>query len=348
MSKVNRVITLMIVSMLVVCGYGNASGATQETARPAKVRLAWINTVPTIAQYVEVLRRTNVAEKYGLDITLFPFQSAAPVASAAAAGSVDQYLGSDIALAGILARGERWTIVAGSVGWRFGFAVQDGSPIKNLADLRGKKVSIPFGVSTQIYLLEALKQAGLNPGSDVTVVNVAINQIGSALQGGAVAAVGGWDPGLSAIKDSHLIYADVAGTGKKLPSTVIAFPTKMAEEQRDVVVKTLAATIQSIWYVIQHKEQTAGWASKVTQAPLSVVKKAFEQEPLFQAKQFADINIELTPAAIEQMDRNEEFFVSQKLMPKAVEMKQHWDNSIAKDAEALAQKQGPLQLTVSK
>ncbi len=69
-----------------------------------------------------------------------------------------------------------------------------GKPgIRSLKDLRGKKVSVEFGLLEHLLLLNGLKKAGMKP-SDITLVNAKTNEMPQMLGSGDVAAVGAWQP----------------------------------------------------------------------------------------------------------------------------------------------------------
>jgi sulfonate transport system substrate-binding protein len=67
------------------------------------------------------------------------------------------------------------------------FFVRKDSPIKTVADLRGKKVAInAFGSAVDIVLRVALKKAGLDPRRDLQIVEVTFPNIAPAIREGRV------------------------------------------------------------------------------------------------------------------------------------------------------------------
>lgn len=69
-----------------------------------------------------------------------------------------------------------------------------GKPgITSIADLKGQKVAVEFGLVEHFLLLEGLKRAGLTQ-NDVTLVNTPTNNMPQTLASGQVAAVGAWYP----------------------------------------------------------------------------------------------------------------------------------------------------------
>src|SRR5882757_5649001 len=63
------------------------------------------------------------------------------------------------------------------------FVVLEDSPIKTIADLKGKKIAInAFGSAVDVVLRVALKKAGMDPRRDVQIVEVAFPNIGAAVR----------------------------------------------------------------------------------------------------------------------------------------------------------------------
>lgn len=69
-----------------------------------------------------------------------------------------------------------------------------GKPgIKKIADLKGKKVGVEFGLLEQLLLLDGMHKAGLTD-SDVTLVNTKTSDAAEILASGQVDAVGAFQP----------------------------------------------------------------------------------------------------------------------------------------------------------
>ncbi len=69
-----------------------------------------------------------------------------------------------------------------------------GKPgVKNLKDLKGKKVGLEVGLVEHLLLLNGLQKAGLKE-SDLTIVNTKTNETAQALASGDLAAIGAWQP----------------------------------------------------------------------------------------------------------------------------------------------------------
>lgn len=87
--------------------------------------------------------------------------------------------------------------------------VPQDSPIRRVADLKGKRVTVLKGAGAHYLLLAALKQAGLSV-SDIDLRFLDAQDGVSALNGGSVDAISIWDPfvGVLLASGRHRVLAD--------------------------------------------------------------------------------------------------------------------------------------------
>ena len=95
--------------------------------------------------------------------------------------------------------------------------VKKNSGIKTIADLKGKKIAMPFNSTTHFHMMVALEQAKINP-ADVQILNMRPPEVRAAWQRGDIDATFIWDPVLAeAKKDGTVILTSgkiSADTGK--------------------------------------------------------------------------------------------------------------------------------------
>ncbi|MDB5757093.1 MAG: transporter substrate-binding protein [Burkholderia sp.] len=129
------------------------------------------------------------------------------------ANSID--IGSSAGLAAVLARANGAPIRAPYVFSRpewTALVVRKDSPIKTIADLKGKKVAATKGTDPYLFLLRALKTAGLKR-SDIEHVSLQHADGRTALEQGRVDAWAGLDPHMAASElesGSRLVYRNIA------------------------------------------------------------------------------------------------------------------------------------------
>lgn len=90
--------------------------------------------------------------------------------------------------------------------------------VTDIAGLAGKTVAVPFSSTAHYSLLQALTEAGLEPGKDVDVINLDPEKMPGAWQGDQIDAAWVWDPTQSALLESGgeriLSSADTAEAGR--------------------------------------------------------------------------------------------------------------------------------------
>lgn len=129
------------------------------------------------------------------------------------AGSID--IGSSAGLAALLAKANGNPIRAPYIFSRpewTALVVNKNSPIRTLADLRGKKVAATKGTDPYLFLLRSLASVGLSR-SDIEHVSLQHADGRAALEQGKVDAWAGLDPHMAASElegGSRLLYRNVA------------------------------------------------------------------------------------------------------------------------------------------
>lgn len=153
-------------------------------------------------------------------ITWSQFSSGADVVQAFGSGSIDVgMLGSSPATKALskpLDLPIKVVWIQEVIGKAESLVVRDPA-ITDIKGLAGKKVAVPFGSTSHFSLLQALSDAGLQPGSDVQLINLAPDAILAAWQGGQIDAAWIWNPVLGQLlAHGKAIYssADTAKAGK--------------------------------------------------------------------------------------------------------------------------------------
>lgn len=121
--------------------------------------------------------------------------------------------------------------------------VRKGSGIKTLADLKGKKIGVPFTSTTHFHTLVALEAAKVNP-ADVRILNMRPPEIAAAWERGDIDATFIWDPVLAKVKSSGTLLTSSGRiskeTGKATFDGVVA-NTEWAKSNEEFLVKFIRA-----------------------------------------------------------------------------------------------------------
>jgi sulfonate transport system substrate-binding protein len=144
-----------------------------------------------------LLRASGALDGAPYQISWGEFPAAAPLLEALRAGALDIGVAGDAPTLNALAATPDITVVAANRSPKYGglaIVVPAGSPIKTVADLRGRTVSPTTQGSIGHYLLlRALGEAGMS-GSDVKITFLQPADAVAALRSGAIDAWSTWDP----------------------------------------------------------------------------------------------------------------------------------------------------------
>ncbi|MFE3838184.1 taurine ABC transporter substrate-binding protein [Pseudogemmobacter sonorensis] len=134
-------------------------------------------------------------EAMGFDIEWRKFDSGPQVIAAMASGDVKlAELGSSpLAIAASQGVPLQLFMLAQVLGEAESLVARDGSGIETLDDLKGKRVATPVGSTAHFSLMGALNHAGIAE-SELSIINMAPDQIAAAWEQGAIDAAFVWQP----------------------------------------------------------------------------------------------------------------------------------------------------------
>jgi NitT/TauT family transport system substrate-binding protein len=150
-----RVASAIIILLCWSAGTGRLVAHAAEKLRVGKSIGAAFTYVP-----LDVGVSQGIFQKQGLDVEVYNFGGSARQTQAMAAGSVDIGLGSSTAMA-LIVRGAPMLavgVIANSVA-NIGILVPADSPIKTLADLKGKKIGVTTSGSLTDWMLRELNRS---------------------------------------------------------------------------------------------------------------------------------------------------------------------------------------------
>jgi ABC-type nitrate/sulfonate/bicarbonate transport system substrate-binding protein len=182
----------LMMAVIAACALGSTSAAyAQQT-----IRVGW--TIPAEESKYWMMKRPaefpNLGKTYNVEWT--QFQGTSPMTQALAAGALDCATQAPLSLAnGVVGGNLKAYIVAQHVyekpgGFSVYWAVMDDSPIKKIADLKGKTVGISvIGGGTFGPFAMLLKKNGVDPDKDIKLVETGFAISEDALRQGRVDAV---------------------------------------------------------------------------------------------------------------------------------------------------------------
>lgn len=127
------------------------------------------------------------------------------------------------------------------------FSVKKGSPIKRLADLKGKRIGTPPATGAVTYLaLDALQKRGLRPGTNITVKHFP-NHL-ACLQQLQIGSVDSCATSASTLKTFELqikLTFDRIGHSISIPHTMFAVHKRVPASDRKIILDTLHSSTLS-------------------------------------------------------------------------------------------------------
>ncbi|WP_174510681.1 sulfonate ABC transporter substrate-binding protein [Klebsiella oxytoca] len=205
--------------------------------------------------------------------------------------------------------------------------VAQDSPIKSVAELKGRKVAFQKGSSSHNLLLRALQQAGLKI-SDIQPVYLAPADARAAFQQGNVDAWAIWDPYYSAaLQQTH---ARVLKDGSDLKQTgsfyLAARP--YADKNPTFITGVLETFSQADALTLSQRPQSITLLAKTMGVPEAVIASYLDHRP----------PTTITPVSAETAARQQQtadLFYENKLVPKKVDIRTRiWQPAVAQGAKS--------------
>jgi sulfonate transport system substrate-binding protein len=216
----------------------------------------------------------DVFKPLGIEIKWIDFQFGPPLLEAINVGSVDfGYVGDAppiFAQAG--GAGIRYVAAVKSAGRTQGIVVPQDSPIKTLADLKGKRVAFGKGSSAHNLLVAALEKAGL-AWSDITPAPLAPADATAAFVKGSVDAWSIWDPylALAELKQNVRVIAFDKDVHKANAFYIAS--TDIVEKYPALVARLNAAFASEAAWADQHHEEVAQAQAEATGMDIEAIRR---------------------------------------------------------------------------
>ena len=216
----------------------------------------------------------NALAPLGVDVRWIDFQFGPPLLEAINVGSVDfGYVGDAPPIFAQAAGASiRYVAAVKSAGQAQAIIVPQNSPIKTLADLRGKRVAFGKGSSAHNLLVAALEKAGLT-WSDITPVALAPADATAAFVKGSVDAWSIWDPYLAQaeLKENARVVA-FDGDVHKANAFYIA-SADIVEKYPALVARLNAVFASEAAWADQHHEEVAQAQAEATGMDIEAIRR---------------------------------------------------------------------------
>lgn len=208
-------------------------------------------------------------------VTWVEFQFGPPLLEALGAGAVDIGTVGDAPPIFAQSAGANLVYISGSSTVASGVVVPANSPIKDVKELKGKKVAIAKGSSSHNLTVQALRKAGLDFG-DIEPVYLAPADAVAAFATGRVDAWTIWDPYFAIAETKHgarpIATTDDEGLGGY--SYYLANGT-LAREHPQVVKAVLDGLAEVSDWANANKDKVAQIHSEVTGVDLASLERSY-------------------------------------------------------------------------
>ncbi len=178
-----------------------ASALAMSTMAAAQTKEVTIGYQDMVVPYRVAQEAKELEKATGYKINWKQFGGGGEVIKAMASGAVQIGEIGSAGIAAAVSRGEPLEIfwILDDIGSAEALVVKKNSGIKTIADLKGKKIAMPFNSTTHFHTMVALEQAKVNP-ADVQILNMRPPEVRAAWQRGDIQATFIWDPVLAEAK----------------------------------------------------------------------------------------------------------------------------------------------------
>ena len=282
------------ITILLILALGTANHSA--FAEEPKIRIGYPSGLN--AQIPIVMDKAGLAAKHQLDATFTGFQNGPPMMEALVSGQLDAVITSPLPpivlsskLPGTIA------IVAALGNSSHSLLVSKTSTATQFADLKGKKIGVSFTTDSHLDLVITLKQQGLDPKTDVELINLPPNELPGALESALIDA---------ALVRQPQVLRLIEGMGARAIHTwpfhfVSIVRTEYLKKNPETIKRYLEALRASIFYTIRNPDESSRWFGEVQRVDPAIVRKVSVENPIYAYNSMDEISMEPTPKFIEYM-----------------------------------------------
>ena len=259
-----------------------------------------------------IVRQQNGLKALPAAVEWVEFTSGPPIMEALNAGAIDFCSTGDTPPIFAQAAGADVIYVGGQpiVGANSAILVRQDSPIRTLADLRGKRVAYTKGSSAHNFVVQALASVGMKP-ADIQSVFLQPSDAGAAFRNGSLDAWAVWDPFYAMAAADPGVRVLTTAEGVAPTNSFFLARRAFADQNPALVLAVLDAINVAAAWVRGHPEELAEIMAQVTGVTLAAQRVAaprgvYAVQPMDQAiiarqqaiaDSFADLKI--IPARID-------------------------------------------------
>jgi len=293
------------------------------------VRLGWQIPWAIQGQLVMGLKHTNIPQLTGSNLTYTGFSYGGPLNRAALSGDVDVLLTADQPALVLMSRSDRFSIIARMMYNRVCLYVPPESPIRTIADLKGRKVMGPVGAAAERVAMAAISRAGvglqnIQAGSlDMAQQSALLKTAQGPREWRGVDALYGFDPlpaVFEAAGQARMLYCG------KVVSVVVG--SKDMVDKRPLELRNFLRAFALSWaYFATQPKQANIWFADESKLGVGddVLDKAASIEPNRWVTDPSKIRLTFTGDDREVFREALEFLVAKKIVKSAYDLESRID-----------------------
>lgn len=246
--------------------------AATSPAHAADKMVVGTGVDPTLSQfYVGV--EAGIFKKHNLDVEVKLFGTASASTPSLIPGDIQASLTS--APAGALAHSKaaKVVLVAQTNVFSDYYAAVAESTVKDVPGLRGKKVGVAIGSSSEIFAIDALAKHGMTL-KDIQVVNVEPPEMLAALQRHDVAAVFVFEPWITRAKQAlgDRVHFLPGTTDLYRPQNHLVMDREWIEKNPDTALRFVRAVQEAGEYIKKNPKESAQMVAKFLKLDVKLVE----------------------------------------------------------------------------
>jgi ABC-type nitrate/sulfonate/bicarbonate transport system substrate-binding protein len=267
------------------------SSAGRAAAEEARIRIGYPSGLN--AQIPIVMDKAGIAGKNGLEATFTGFQNGPPMMEGLVAGQLDAVITSPLPPIILASKLPDQIVVIAALGHSsHALLVGKDSPAKDFADLRGKKIGVSYSTDSHLDLVMTLKERGLDPKTDVELVNLLPNELPSALDKALVDAV--------LIRQPQVLRLEETIGARAIHRWPFHFVSIVRraylKDNPETVKRYMAALREAVLYIVNNPDEASRWFGEVQRIDPAVVRRIAGENPLYAANSAEEISLEIQPA----------------------------------------------------
>ncbi len=259
---------------------------------------------------------------YDIEVKYTEFESGPPENEAFAVGEQDIGVMGNVPAINGIASGQKRDIIGIAYNGEetLGVLIQNDSSIKQIEDLKGKKVGLVIGSIAQDFFHAILQNAGMSL-EDVELINLGLSEQEIALKTGQVDAVATWNPTMLKIcaDEAGKLLAD--GTGVYAGENVIV-ANREYTTQNPEIVKIFMEQYQRA--VDELKSDFEGYAEKYADVT------GLTKDLLLQTWETTNFPVSISEKDQSELEKTAQFLYEQDLISSEVKMEDYLDFSFSK------------------